>query len=107
MAYIVTRDGRKMPVDDSSINYEEDLYYPWHDVVAVCPGEDVRLKKVWILQLQKDLNESHRRDRTELELIKELKYNHEPTKEEVYWAMHAFGTTWNGIATIIEGYELD
>jgi len=100
--FIVTQDGKKLPIDDSSLNEAD--YMPFRRNVYVI-DEDNRLKKCWILQLQSEAGQG-RRDGFELELKKELKYDKPPTENEIMWAMSEYGIGC-GVATVIEGYEFD
>ena len=103
--YIVTKDGKRLPVDDSVINGENKSKSFLNDVVAVY-DENVDLVPIWILQLQKDSNYCISTN-IDLEIIKEIRYHHKPTKEEVLWVMSAYGIRNGGLVTIVEGYELN
>lgn len=101
--YIVTKDGYKLPVDDSSL--PEDRWGSFQETVGLYT-ENTILNEVWIVEL------SHRdyfanKNKFELEFIKDLKYDHEPSKEEILWAMSAYGCSRGDIAIIRKGYELD
>lgn len=103
--YIVTRSGHKLPVDSSSI--PEDEYMSFQQNVGLYDDSTI-LKEVWILELNKSNRfESGRADRYELEFVKELRYDHEPTKEEILWAMSSYGCTRWDIVFVKKGYELD
>lgn len=103
--YVVTENGYKLPVDTSSI--PEDDYTKFHQHVGLYDDSTV-LKEVWILELNKsNAFETTRRSQFELEFVKELKYDHEPTKEEILWAMSAYGCSIWDIAFVKKGYELD
>ena len=104
--YVVTKDGRKLPVDDSSVDYEHD-FVPFHETVGLYTDNTV-LKPIWILELSKvALNNYASSRRYELECVKDLKYEHEPTQEEVLWAMSAYGLTRYDVAVVRRGFELD
>ena len=104
--YVVTENGYKLPVDVSSIP-EDDYYESFQQTVGLYDDSTI-LKEVWILELNKsNALERSRRSQFELEFIKELKYDHEPTKEEILWAMSAYGCTRWDIAFVKKGYELD
>jgi hypothetical protein len=104
--YVVTKNGKKLPVDDSSIDYNRE-YVSFHETVGLYT-DNTELKKIWILMLEKSnyYNVSKSSD-YELELVKELRYDHKPTKEEILWAMSAYGLTRGDIAWVHESYELD
>ena len=67
--------------------------------------DDTVLNKVWILNLYKN-NERFNRGKCDLEFIAEVRYSHEPTKEEILYAMSAYGLERWDIAFVNEGYEL-
>jgi hypothetical protein len=46
-------------------------------------------------------------DKYELAFVKELRYEHEPTKEEILWAMSAYGCTRWDVASVKKVYELE
>ena len=103
--FVVTREGYKLPVDDSSI--PEDASYQFQQSVALY-SEDTTLKDIWILQLQKNSNWPPTNSRkVEYEFVQELRFAHEPTKEEILWAMSAYGLTRYDIASVTKVYELD
>ena len=104
--YIVTKTGKKLPVDDSSIDYEKE-YISFQETVGLYT-DDTILRPVWILELNKsNYFGIHKRSDYELEFVKELKYDHEPTKEEILWAMSAYGLTRYDVAFVRKGFELD
>jgi len=100
--YVVTKEGYKLPVDDSSI--PEDVWRHLLQTVSLC-DESVTLKEIWILQLQKLTNPYGKN--FECEFIKELRYEHEPSKEEILWAMSAYGLSLHDNACVYKAYELD
>lgn len=102
--YVVTRSGHKLPVDDSSIDRENE-FCPFHETVGLYEDCTV-LEEVWILELNKrDYFENGRK--FELEFVKELKYDHKPSQEEILWAMSAYGCSRGSIAFLKMGYELE
>lgn len=103
--FIVTKDGKKRKVDDSDINYEND-YVPFSQSVA-CFADDVCLKKVWSLDLYKSGDRLIDPDCEVIEgseKIAELIYDHEPSEEEILWAMCRNGLTIYDIAYVSQGY---
>lgn len=104
--YVVTKNGKKLPVDDSSIDYDKE-YVPFHETVGLYI-DDTELKTVWILGLEKSnyYNASKSSD-YELELVKELRYDHQPTEEEILWAMSAYSLSRRDVAWVRKSYELD
>lgn len=103
--FVVTRGGYKLPVDTSSI--PDDDYMNFQQNVGLYDDSTI-LKDVWILELNKsNFFSAGTKDRYELEFVKELRYDHEPTKEEILWAMSAYGCTRWDVAFVKKGYELD
>ena len=103
--YIVTKEGHKLLVDTSNISVDD--YMSFQQTVGLYDDSTV-LKEIWILELYKSNRfEVPRRDQWELTFVKELKYAHEPTKEEILWAMSAYGCTRWDVASVRKAYELD
>jgi hypothetical protein len=104
--YVVTKNGKKLPVDDSSIDYDKE-YVPFHETVGLYT-DDTELKQIWILGLEKsNYYNANKSSDYELELVKELRYDHQPTEEEILWAMSAYGLSRGDIAWVRKSYELD
>ena len=106
MKYIVTSGGQKCPIDDSNIDYEKSFLYPFKDRVAVLDDSDY-LRKIWILELSRSSRSQgkSRRDDYELEFVKDLRYDHKPTDEEILWAMAEYGLVIDDVAVVREAYE--
>lgn len=103
--YVVTQSGHKLPVDTSSI--PEDEYIRFQQNVGLYDDSTI-LKEVWILELYRSNRlESSMKSNYELEFVKELRYEHEPTQEEILWAMSAYGCTRWDVAYVKKVYELD
>ena len=103
--YVVTKRGQKLLVDDSSVDYEND-YVPFQQTVGLYT-DDTILKDVWILTLQRDINKLNSFHRMELEFVADVKFTHEPTKEEILWAMSAKRLSRYDIATVEKSFILD
>ena len=103
--YVVTKSGQKLPVDDSSVDYEND-YVPFQQTVGLYT-DDTTLKDVWILTLQRDIHKLDSFHPMELEFVADVKFTHEPTKEEILYAMSANGLSRYDVATVQKGLILD
>ena len=101
--FVVTEDGHKLHVDDYSV--DGGSWCPFQQTVGLYTDNTV-LKEVWILELNHVDFFARERD-FELEFVKEIKYDHEPTREEILWAMSAHGCTRGDIIFVRKGYELD
>lgn len=101
--YVVTENGKKLPVDDSSIT--DDDWISFQQTVGLYADNTI-LQPVWILELNHRDYFARKRD-FELQFVKDLKYDHEPTQEEILWAMSANGCTRGDIAIIRKGFELE
>lgn len=102
--FLVTRDGKKITIDDSQFGDRD--WYPMQETVGLYSDDSI-LKEVWILELnRRDYFKNSHRD-FELEFVKDLKFDHEPTQEEILWAMSEFGCTRGDIVFVRKGYELD
>lgn len=107
--YVVTKEGKKLPVDDSSIDYDND-YVSCQETVGLYSDATI-LRPVWILELNtiRDKNGFRPTSKKDFSLtfVKDIKFDHEPTKEEILWAMSANGLILEDIVLIRKGYELD
>lgn len=103
--YVVTQNGYKLPVDTSSI--PEDEFVSFQQNVGLYDNSTI-LKEIWILELNKSNRFGlNRKDQYELEFVKELRYDHEPTQEEILWAMSSYGCTRYDVVFVKKAYELD
>lgn len=105
--YIVLKDGHKLPVDDSLLDYEND-FVPCCQNVGMY-SEEVYLKPVWFMQLQKDnsFGKTGLKGKTDLEFVAEYKYDHEPSVEEMLYRLSENGLGIGDIVTVEKGFELD
>ena len=103
--YVVTKTGEKLPVDDSAI--KDNAFLPFHQTVGLYTDDTV-LKDVWYVQLVKNPHmKPSRYKNVEYETVAEIVYDHEPSKEELLWAMSAHGLTRYDMVLITKGYQLD
>ena len=106
--FIVTRDGKKLTVDDSTLDYEND-YIPSAEMVGAFV-DGVNLKPIWLLNMyrpQDGMRASRYSRRPEvLEFVAEKIFDHEPTKEEIFYAMASFGLSRYDVAIVEKGYEM-
>ena len=102
--YIITENGDKLPVDNSSVDYENG-WHPWYQTVAVVDDDTAYLKDVWIIELQ---NSNDRKGMNfEMEWYKELYYDHELSKDEIMAAIIRSGGGMHTIAFVRHGYMID
>lgn len=102
--YVVTSTGKKLPVDDSSIDYED--YFPFQQNVGLYDDSTV-LKPIWHVAGQRMKRRGSFMTDSEYEFVAEKVYDHKPSKEELLWFMSANGLNRYDIVAITEGYELD
>lgn len=104
--YVVTKNGKKLPVDDSSIDYGNE-YVPFQSTVGLYTDNTV-LRTVWILTLERSNKyDAPSASGYELELVKKLRFDHPPSGEEVLWAMSAYGLSRGDIARVEDVCELE
>lgn len=105
---IVCKSGKVLPVDDSSIDYENE-YVPCVDVVTVI-SEGVYLEDIWIVTCQKDLSKAdfgnHNKD-SELEFVAEKIFTHKPSKEELIHFMCKNGCCIDDVVQVEMAYRLE
>ena len=105
--YVVTHNGKKLPVDDSTIDYEKDDVW-FHENVGLYTDDTV-LKPIWYAIFYKvDFRKYMKFCKTEddIECAAVKVYDHEPTKEEILWAMSTNGLGRFDHVTISTGYSL-
>jgi hypothetical protein len=104
--YIVTKNGHKLPVDASSI--PEDEFRSFHETVGLY-DDCTTLKDIWILSLQRWAK--YDSDRAEMlsdyKFVAEIKFTHEPSQEEILFAMSQHGLSRYDIANVEKWLELD
>ena len=106
--FVVTKSGKKLPVDDSSIDYENE-YVSFQETVGLYT-DDVILKPVWILELSQynRLNDQEAARRGELlGFVAEVEFDHEPTAEEILYEMAARQLSRYDYAFVRKGFQLD
>lgn len=102
--FVVTKSGHRLPVDTTAL--PEDTYEPFQQTVGLYDDSTI-LKEIWILELNKKSDWNSSGDKYKLEFVKELRFTHEPTKEEILWAMSAYGCSRWDVAFVKKAYELD
>lgn len=101
--YVVTQTGHKIQVANPKT--KEDEWCPFQQTVGLYDDNTI-LKDIWVLELNH--RDYHASDKNfELEFVKEIRYDHEPSKEEILWAMSAYGCTRGDIVLIRKGFEFD
>jgi len=103
--FAVNKNGDRLEVDDSNVDYSKGYHSVCCNFVAMY-DDDIKLKQVWILQLQKDIN-GFQSSTMELELVKEVAFDHEPTENEILYRMSECGLGLQDVATVVKGYKLD
>jgi len=103
--FVCTSDGRKFKL--LGTNKEDENHSPFRfDTVSV-HYDDEYVKPCWILQVQNrgDIRrEEHHQ--IELEIVQELLYDHEPTEEDIMYAIGAYGNRLS-VVTIQKGYTIE
>ena len=105
--FVVTKSGKKLPVDDSALDYEKD-YVGFQDTVGLYTDNTI-LKPVWIVEMNRN---NHWHDQSEarrgnvLEFVAEVRFFEEPTQEQILWAMAAHGLSRWDIAFVRKGFML-
>lgn len=106
--FVVTKTGHRLPVDDSTIDYENE-YVPFCEPVGLYTNNTI-LKPVWYVELNTlayhhGLGDSERKD-SPLEFVAEVEFDHEPTENEILWCMQRYKLSRYDIAFIRKGYML-
>ena len=100
---VIDERGRVLPVDDSSLNYENEFIPCVSNVVMI--ADDVYLQDIWIATCQRDLSRRvpYQKD---IEFVKDKIYDHEPTKDELIQFMCANECGLYDIVSVEKGYRL-
>lgn len=88
--FIINKNGDKMPVDDSSVDYNKG-YHPCVQLVTLI-DDGMYLEDVWVANCYKDKNGFQSKS-MELEFVAEKEFDHEPTHEELIHFMASNGLT--------------
>lgn len=109
--YITTRDGQKIRLNEEDVKAAENEYGGINFIgkpVAVC-NEGDRMRKIWIVTVEHD-KKSHSyhsfKGEMDLEFLAEMKFDHEPTQEELLYVISAHGAgLYETIVRVDEAYE--
>lgn len=109
--YITTRDGKRIRLNEEDVKAAEDKYGGINFVgkpVAVC-NEGDRMRKIWIVTVEHDKKAHNYRSykgEMDLEFVAEMKFDHEPTQEELLYVISAHGVgLYETIVRIDTAYE--
>ena len=111
MMYITTRDGQKIRLNEEDVKAAENECGGINFIgkpVAVC-NEGDRMRKIWIVTVEQD-KKSHSyhsfKGEMDLEFLAEMKFDHEPTQEELLYVISAHGAgLYETIVRVDEAYE--
>ena len=101
---IITKSGKKLSVDTTGYDEENDWELT-HKPGALVP-EDFELKHIWILNIFKCAIDPGLISK-EWEFIKEVHYDHEPTKEELAYEYSINNLGYNDYIQLEEGWQRD
>ena len=108
--YIITREGHKCKVDTSNLPEDDSRWTLFRNRTVGLYGDGTYVGDAWVVQIQKNgiPNDVDLCDRkpVELEIIAELFYNHEPSKEELMWVASEYGIGTNDFINVLKGYKL-
>ena len=91
----------------SSRFYKREWFTAFHEIVGLYT-DDTILRPIWVLELNKVVPDTYWNNKNyELEFVKELRYDRKPTKEEMLWAMSAYGLSRHDVVFVKKAYELD
>lgn len=103
MMKVIDEKGRVLPVDDSSINYEDEYVPSFSNVVMI--DDSVYLQDVWIVTCQKDLSRKIP-CKDEIEFVADKVYDHEPTQEELIQFMCSNGCGFYDVVSVEKSHRL-
>lgn len=103
--YLITENGEKLPVDNSSIDYEKG-WHPWYQTVAVIDDDTAHLEDVYIVSLHRK-SSSNSFESFNIEWFKDIYFDHKPSNDEIMAAIIRSGGGMNTIAFVDHGYMID
>lgn len=95
--YAYLSNGKKLKVDTSGLK-EGEVWHRENKVTLV--SDDCYLEKVWIMALNRY------KQNGEWEFVKEIKYEHEPKKEDIIYQMSANGLSWQDYIMVNEAWVM-
>lgn len=100
---VIDERGHVLPVDDTSIDYENEFIPYMSNVVMV--ADNVYLQDIWIATCQRDLSRRvpYQKD---IEFVKDKVYDHEPTKDELIQFMCANECGLYDLVSVEKAYRL-
>lgn len=108
--FITTRDGKKIRLNEEDVKAAEDKNGGINFVgkpVAVC-NEGDQMRKIWIVTVEQDKKAYERhsyKGEMDLEFLAEMKFDHEPTQEELLYVASAHGTgLYETVVRVDEAY---
>lgn len=108
--FVVTKKGKKLPIDTSALpEGAEEYFTTFHDNVGLF-SDDVHLKPVWILELNRDnrfIDQEAAHNGELLSFVAEVEFDHEPSEEEILYAMAARNFGRYDYAFVRKGFTLE
>ncbi len=109
--YITTRDGKKIRLNEEDVKAAENECGGINFIgkpVAVC-NEGDQMRKIWIVTVEQDKKAHNYRSyegEMDLEFLAEIKFDHEPTQEELLYVVSAHGAgLYETIVRVDTAYE--
>lgn len=105
--FITTKNNIRIPLDTSKLTDEQMDKIPFMETVTLY-SDYTKLNEIWILELFRKTNEGafFHKD-LGLESVSDIRFDHEPSKDEILWAMGAYGLTLYDVCRVSKFYELD
>ena len=108
--YITTRDGKKIRLNEEDVKAAKNEYGGINFAgkpVAVC-NEGDKMRKIWIATVEHDKKAHSYRSyngEMDLEFVAEMKFDHEPTQEELLYVASAHGVgLYETVVRVDEAY---
>lgn len=99
--FILTKSGKKLKIDNSQFNEEED-YELTHKPVALI-DDDFELELWWVVQINKVNNPGMKKK--DWEFIDEVHFDHKPTIEELGYLYCTYNLGWEDYLMIDVVYK--
>lgn len=100
--FAITKHGEKLKIEDPKWG-SKDATFSYNNPACIYP-DNVRVKPTWVVSIENNEHAAHPYDYS-LDVLQEIEYHHEPTQEDILWALATYGKPWS-IAFVRKGYVI-
>ena len=96
--------------DGSFLKVDSEEKYPRAERELTAYSDDVELKEIWHLEILRNLNPEippNLGKDVEMTFLVDLLYDHNPSKNEILWALGKYDAIYDGIIRITKEYIIE